>query len=75
MQTQQIEDLIQTQIPDATVSVTTEDGHHFQAVVRSESFSGMTLVERQRKVYQALNEYITTGKLHALQLKTLLPTE
>jgi len=46
------------------------DGYHYQLIVVSEAFAGKSLVARQQWVYSKLNDYITTGSLHALSMKT-----
>jgi BolA protein len=47
---------------------------HFDVHIVSGQFSGLTRVERQRRVYAAL-ETEFRGGLHALSLKTLTPAE
>ena len=51
------------------------DGHHFELVIVATQFEAKTLVARQQWVYKYLHEYITSGKLHALQMKTYTPLE
>ena len=67
--------MIQAGLPDAKIQVESEDLHHFEAVVVSASFIGLRPVQRQQKVYATLNEPLTSGRLHALALKTLTPEE
>jgi len=67
--------LIQAHLPEATVQVSGNDGHHFQATVVCEQFSGLSPVKRQQLVYAAVAHLIHTGALHALSLKTLTPQE
>jgi acid stress-induced BolA-like protein IbaG/YrbA len=71
----EIHQLIQAHLPEARIQVTGEDGHHFQATVVSEQFSGLSPVKRQQLVYAAVSHLIQTGALHALSLKTLTPQE
>jgi len=47
---------------------------HFNVTVVSNEFDGKNRVERQRMVYGALAEEMK-GPIHALALKTLLPSE
>jgi BolA protein len=47
---------------------------HFDVRIVSEKFQGLTRVERQRRVYAAL-EAEFRGGLHALSLTTLTPAE
>lgn len=66
--------LIQQGIPDARVEMTdlAGDGDHWAARVVSESFRGVSRVERTRRVYAALGGRMG-GELHALQLTTATP--
>lgn len=43
---------------------------HFRLEIVSDRFSGMTLPKRHRAIYELLNEEMTDGKVHALQLTT-----
>lgn len=46
------------------------DGYHYQLTIVTDHFLGKSKVARQQWVYKQLNEYITTGKLHAINMKT-----
>jgi stress-induced morphogen len=63
---------IQKAIPDASVSVVdrTEGMDHFIIQVVSDLFTGKTLMDRHRLVYQALNEPMQDGRIHAVEIKT-----
>jgi stress-induced morphogen len=69
-----IEAMIKAALPDAQVEITdlAGDGDHYSARVVSESFRGMTRVNRTRMVYDALGGRMG-GELHALQLTTATP--
>ena len=47
---------------------------HFRVRLVSEAFTGLSRVERQRRVYSILAEEIAGG-VHALSLSTLTPAE
>jgi BolA family transcriptional regulator, general stress-responsive regulator len=47
---------------------------HFDVRIVSEKFSGLSRVERQRRIYAALDAEFRAG-LHALSLKALTPSE
>ena len=47
---------------------------HFNLVIESPAFTGMSRVARQRAVYAALREELA-GPLHALSVKALAPGE
>jgi acid stress-induced BolA-like protein IbaG/YrbA len=67
--------LIEAAIPNAQVQVSSEDNVHFEMVVLSDAFNGLNRVKRQQLVYSAINDYIASGELHALAMKTLTPEE
>ena len=46
------------------------DGYHYQLVIVSDEFIGKSKVQRSQWVYKELKNYITTGQLHALTMKT-----
>jgi stress-induced morphogen len=74
MPAHEIEAMIQAAIPDAQVQITdlAGDGDHYAARVVSETFRGVSRVERTRRVYAALGGRMG-GDLHALQLTTDVP--
>lgn len=46
------------------------DGYQYQVTVVSDVFVHKSKVARQQWVYAQLKEFITTGKLHAISMKT-----
>jgi acid stress-induced BolA-like protein IbaG/YrbA len=67
-----IRKLIEAGLPGARVTVTGDDGQHFEAVVESAAFAGKTPVAQHRMVYAALGERMGRD-IHALQLTTKVP--
>jgi stress-induced morphogen len=67
---------IEQAFPNAQVKVTDLTGtqDHYQVDVISEKFSGVSPIERHRKVYSLFGDVIG-GALHALSLKLKAPTE
>ena len=59
-------------LPGSEVTVTGDDGVHFEAVVRSELFAGKLTLARHRMVYATLGE-LMGNEIHALGLRTELP--
>lgn len=55
------------------VEVTSHDGVHFQAVVVSPEFEGISMLKQHRLVYSTINEHIESAAIHALGLKTYTP--
>lgn len=51
------------------------NGYHYQLIIVSNDFAGMTRVARQQWVYAKLQDYITSGELHALTMKTWTEAE
>jgi stress-induced morphogen len=67
-------DLIRTQIPDAEVSIYDRTGtmDHFNLTIRSQAFKGKTLIEQHQLVYGALKAALRDGRVHAVELKTIV---
>ncbi len=74
MNPEDVEKLIKASLPDCEVRVT-GDGSHFDAIVISQTFSGKSLIQKQKLVYAAVNSQIASGALHALSIKTYTPEE
>ena len=71
--TDRLEDLLRAAFPDASeVSVAdrTGGGDHFQVVVESPRFTGLSLVDQHRLVYDALAEPLADGTIHELRIST-----
>lgn len=66
--------MIRDAMPEADVQVKGDDGRHFEAVVISTAFEGLPTLQRHRRVYAALGDYLG-GEIHALALRTLTPAE
>ena len=72
-----IRDQILSALPGSEVEVrdTTGTGDHFEARVVSPAFAGKTMVQQHQLVYAPLQEWLKTGELHALALKTYSPEQ
>ena len=66
--------LIRTDLPDAQVDIVDRTGtmDHFNVTVRSRAFAGRTLIEQHQLVYGALRAALKDGRVHAVELKTLV---
>ncbi len=64
-------------LPDSEVEVrdTTGTGDHFEARVVSPAFAGKSMVQQHQLVYAPLQQWLQTGELHALALKTYSPEQ
>jgi acid stress-induced BolA-like protein IbaG/YrbA len=71
---QQILDWIGQELPCEHVAVD-GDGRHFEALIVSREFAGLSRVARQQKVNAILKARFDTGELHALSMQTLTPEE
>jgi stress-induced morphogen len=68
-------ELIRSELPDAHVEIVDRTGtmDHFNVTVRSSGFAGKTLIEQHQIIYGALKPALKDGRVHAVELKTLLP--
>jgi len=66
--------LIRRDIPDAQVEIVDRTGtmDHFNVTVRSSAFAGRTLIEQHQLVYGSLRAALKDGRVHAVELKTLV---
>jgi len=64
-----IQQLIQAGLPGARVTVSGDDGQHFEAEVVCGDFAGKTPVAQHRMVYATLGERMGR-EIHALKLTT-----
>ena len=64
---------LRTAFPDAaelSVVDRTGGGDHFHVTVASPRFSGLSLVDQHRLVYDALAQPLADGTIHELRIKT-----
>ena len=66
--------LIRREIPDAKVDIVDRTGtmDHFNVTVRSSAFAGRTLIEQHQLVYSSLRAALKDGRVHAVELKTII---
>lgn len=69
-----VRQLLEARLTGAQVTVQ-GDGRHFDLVVVSDVFQGLSPVKKQQLVYGALQAEIADGRIHAVNMKTLTPTE
>jgi stress-induced morphogen len=70
---ERLELLLRGAFPDADelqVQDRTGGGDHFQVVVTSPSFDGLSLLDQHRLVNEALAEPLRDGTIHELRIKT-----
>jgi acid stress-induced BolA-like protein IbaG/YrbA len=66
-----IKDTIAAGLPCAHIAVD-GDGHHFQAVIVSEKFAGLSKIKQHQLVYSVLGDRMRE-EIHALSMQTLTP--
>ena len=73
VEAQAIRALLEQAFPDA-VELTVEDrtgtGDHFQVIVGSPEFDGLSLIDQHRRVNAALAAPLGDGSIHELRIKT-----
>ena len=74
MEVEEIQTLLQEQIPGCQAEVDV-DGSHVNLAVVSEKFEGLNTLKQQQLVYGALNHAIADGRIHAVHMKTYTPSE
>jgi stress-induced morphogen len=70
---ERLETLLRAAFPDArelSVVDRTGTGDHFQVAVTSPRFSGLSLVDQHRLVYDALAAPLADGTIHELRIRT-----
>ncbi len=70
---ERLQTLLEGAFPDAKgvqVVDRTGGGDHFHVTVVSPRFSGLSLVDQHRLVYDALAEPLTDGTIHELRITT-----
>ena len=73
MATEPLRALLSEAFPDASeldVEDRTGTGDHFQVIVASPRFDGLSLVEQHRLVYDALSGPLADGTIHELRIRT-----
>ena len=67
-----IRSLLKQAFPGGTVDVLdrTGGGDHFQVIVESPAFEGVSLVEQHRMVNRALAAALADGTIHELRIQT-----
>ena len=73
MATDTLRELLAEAFPDATelsVEDRTGTGDHFQVMVASPRFAGLSLIDQHRLVNDALAAPLADGTIHELRIKT-----
>lgn len=70
----QIEDWIRKGLECSHLAVD-GDGRHFEALIVSKIFNGLSRVQRQQRVNAVLRDHFESEVLHALSMQCLTPEE
>lgn len=74
MENDEVKQLIEGSLANSQVAVE-GDGSHFDATIICPDFEGKNTLARQRMVFAAVGDAITSGRLHNLNIKALTPAE
>lgn len=74
MTPEKLEQLITADL-DVTSIATSGAGGKFEVEVCSAAFADLSTLKRHQMVYKIVNEYISSGELHALSIKAHTPEE
>lgn len=72
--TTEIAQLLTAALADASVEVQGGEGK-YQVQVVSGIFAGLNRVKRQQVIYRVLNDHITSGAIHAVNMNLKTPDE
>jgi acid stress-induced BolA-like protein IbaG/YrbA len=74
MDSQEIQNLLAAALPECQVAVA-GGGGKFQVTAVGDVFAGLSAVRRQQKIYQVLNEHISSGAIHAVSMNIMSTEE
>ncbi|MEE8307609.1 MAG: BolA/IbaG family iron-sulfur metabolism protein [Gammaproteobacteria bacterium] len=74
MTPEQIQEMIETGLPDCSATVVSDDNTHFDATVISIEFAGKRPLQRHQMIYAALGDKMGSD-IHALTIQALTPEE
>ncbi len=70
-----IRSLLEQHFPESEHIEADFEGSYLNVTIVSDVFVGLTPLKKQQRVYAALNERITSGEVHAVNMKTLTPEQ
>lgn len=74
MTPEQVKARLEQAYPDGAVEVVDLTGthDHYQVLIESKAFEGMSRIQQQRHVMAVFDAELKTGEVHALTIKTVL---
>lgn len=70
-----VRELIEAGVKCDFIEVKGDDGVHFEAIIVSPDFDGLSMLKQHKLVYATLGDRLKTEEIHALALKTYKPSE
>lgn len=74
MTTSEISRLLEAALPESSITVLGGDGK-YQVEIVSDVFAGLNRVKRQQTIYKILNDHISSGAIHAVNMILKTPAE
>lgn len=74
MNSEDVTTLLEKTLSDCQIEVDSQ-GSHFNVLVVGDLFEGKRAVQRQQLIYAVLNESISSGAIHAVNMKLFTPHE
>lgn len=74
MEPEAVKDLIEAGLPGVDITVQ-GDGSHFDVTAVGDVFDGKSMLEQQKMIYATLGERITSGEIHAINIKCYTPAQ
>lgn len=72
----QLKEILENSLSNCTADIESDDDVHFSATIIAEAFNNIkSKVKRQQLVYSKINDYILSGELHAIAMKTIAKNE
>jgi acid stress-induced BolA-like protein IbaG/YrbA len=75
MNTDLVKEIIKKSMKINHIFINSDDNVHYKAIIISDDFKDLNLINRQRKVNKILNKLIIEGEIHAITLKTYTKDE
>jgi acid stress-induced BolA-like protein IbaG/YrbA len=74
MNPEDVKVLLENAMPGCEFQVASE-GSHFNIIAVGDMFEGKRAVQRQQLIYAALQQEISSGAMHAVNMKIFTPAE
>jgi stress-induced morphogen len=68
-----LQEILQENFPQAAIQIVdlAGDDNHYSVTISDKIFEGKTRIQQHQLVNKALSNYLDSGILHAMQLKTI----